>query len=100
MSEIPMYPDECAHHREPEQCWECLTTELVRVRDALRVKDEWGQGLVALTSHLQAELDQQRGSADRLATVADAVRAYVESDDEDRVEEFDAMVTALKGLQP
>lgn len=37
---------------------------------------------------------------DALRKVADAARAYVESDDEDRVREFDAMVAALKELKP
>ena len=37
---------------------------------------------------------------DALRKVAEAARAYVASDDEDRVEEFDALVAALKELEP
>lgn len=30
MSEIPTYPNECAHREDPSRCWQCLTADRMR----------------------------------------------------------------------
>lgn len=70
MSEIPMYPDECAHRREPSRCWECLTTILVGTKSH-------AQGLADLAVHLQSELDRERGRADHLREALHQAYRYI-----------------------
>lgn len=49
-------------------------------------------------SRLASDLDDVVDTMRKLYAVADAARAYVESVDEDRVEEFDALENALDAM--
>jgi hypothetical protein len=62
VSEIQMYPYECAHRQERERCWQCLTTENVVLSDALRTEKE---RVAALAASARAVLDVT-GERDRM----------------------------------
>lgn len=92
MSEIPMYPDEIPADEDRCFCgaeWNDLAEECVEGHsfgeaDKFRVRAEKAEahaaGLAKLASHLQAELDQQRGRVARLEEALTLILAVSDDD--------------------
>lgn len=81
MSEIPMYPDE----NDKPVCDVCGEAEGERIASQVEVCR-----LCYMAAQYAVETMK-----DRVADLESAIRAYVESDDEDRVREWDTMVALL-----
>lgn len=77
MSEIPTYPNECPHYREPEHCWQCLTTELVIARDALRVAKEQARLFAARLTGRREMAKRGESGLDRFSALTAGIRGDV-----------------------
>lgn len=64
MSEIPMYPNECGHRREPEWCAECLRHQrsLAEARG-----DRWKQ----IATEMREERDRLQEALNLILAVSD-----------------------------
>lgn len=116
MSEIPMYPNELdcpcgiGEHDNPWQCAAYLRERLKAVENARdNYQQLWDQLCEMVAAMCMAAGADEEAIPDawtlaevvgKLRKVADAARAYVDSDDEDRAIEFDALEDALALVKP